>query len=117
MPGLILRGIIRSSGKAIAQYEAGKNDQTGLVSLALAIGSIVTETADERTWRSLPAQIAIARTRIPAGAHVMSFGGHDIGFNVSGRYAVVGVRLLGGNTFAGFAPASTVRPEVIEVPR
>ncbi len=117
MPGIILRGIIRSSGKAIAQYEAGKNDQTGLVSLALAIGSIVTESADERTWRSLPAQIAIARARVPSGAHVMSFGGHDIGFSVSGRYAVVGVRLLGGNAFAGFAPASTVRPEVIEVPR
>lgn len=104
MPGIMLRGIIRSSGKAIAQYEAGKNDQTGLVGLALAIGSIVTESADERGWRSLPAQIAIARARIPSGAHTLGFGagpgGRDIGFTVSGRYAVVGLRLLGGATYA-----------------
>ena len=104
MPGIMLRGIIRSSGKAIAQYEAGKNDQTGLVGLALAIGSIVTESADERGWRSLPAQIAIARARIPSGPHTMGFsaspGGRDIGFTVSGRYAVIGLRLLGGSTYA-----------------
>jgi uncharacterized protein len=104
MPGIVLRGIIRSSGKAIAQYEAGKNDQTGLVSLALAIGSIVTESADERGWRSLPAQIAIARARIPSGTHTLGLGaspgGRDIGFTVSGRYAVVGLRLLGSATYA-----------------
>ena len=104
MPGIMLRGIIRSSGKAIAQYEAGKNDQSGLVGLALAIGSIVTESADERGWRSLPAQIAIARARIPSGAHTLGLGagpgGRDIGFTVSGRYAVVGLRLLGSATYA-----------------
>ncbi len=104
MPGIMLRGIIRTSGKAIAQYEAGKNDQTGLVGLALAIGSMVTESADERGWRTLPAQIAIARARIPSGAHTLGFGagpgGRDIGFTVSGRYAVVGLRLLGGTTYA-----------------
>jgi uncharacterized protein len=104
MPGIMLRGIIRSSTKAIAQYEASRNDQTGLAGLALAIGSIVTESADERGWRSLPAQIAIARARIPSGAHTLGFGaspgGRDIGFTVSGRYAVVGLRLLGSATYA-----------------
>ena len=104
MPGIMLRGTIRSSGKAIAQYQAGKNDQSGLIGLALAIGSMVTESADERGWRSLPAQIAIARARIPSGAHTLGFGaspgGRDIGFTVSGRYAVVGLRLLGSATYA-----------------
>ncbi len=108
MPGIMLRGIIRSSGKAIAQYQAGKNDQTGLASLALAIGSIITESADERGWRSLPAQIAIARARVPVGTHTVGFGaspgGRDISFTVSGRYAVIGLRLLGGNTFAMVPP-------------
>jgi len=115
MPGIMLRGIIRSSGKAIAQYEAGKNDQTGLVGLALAIGSIVTESADERGWRSLPAQIAIARARIPSGTHTLGFGaspgGRDIGFTVSGRYAVVGLRLLGGATYA-MIPQNTMPAQV-----
>lgn len=118
MPGIILRGIIRSSGKAIAQYEAGKNDQTGLASLALAIGAIVTESADERGWRSLPAQIAIARARIPAGTHMMAFGpgAANIGFSVSGRYAVVGVRFLGGNAFAMVPVSSGERPSIAPPP-
>jgi len=111
MPGIVLRGIIRSSSKAIAQYQASKNDQNGLGTLAgfaIAIGSMVTESADERTWRTLPARIAIARARIPSGEHTMGFGatpgGQDIRFSVSGRYAVVGLRLLGGATFAVVPP-------------
>jgi len=124
MPGIVLRGIIRSSSKAIAQYQASKNDQTGLAGLAIAIGSIVTESADERTWRSLPAQIAIARARIPSGEHTIGFGatpgGQDIRFSVSGRYAVVGLRFLGGTTFAlvpRAAPAGKPGPETSGHPR
>lgn len=109
MPGIVLRGIIRSSTKAIAQYQASKNDQTGLAAFAMAIGSMVTESADERGWRSLPAQIAIARARIPAGEHTIGFGatpgGQGIRFGVSGRYAVIGLRFLGGTTFAILPPA------------
>lgn len=108
MPGIVLRGIIRSSTKAIAQYQASRSDDTGLAALAMAIGSIVTESADERGWRSLPAQIAIARARIPAGEHTIGFGaspgGRDIRFSVSGRYAVIGLRFLGGATFAILPP-------------
>lgn len=121
MPGIMLRGIIRSSTKAVAQYQAGKNDQTGLAAFALAIGSMVTESADERGWRSLPAQIAIARARIPSGEHTMGFGaspgGRDIRYRVSGRYAVVGLRFLGGATFAmlpAVLPAGQPGPEAME---
>jgi uncharacterized protein len=121
MPGIVLRGIIRSSTKAIAQYQASKNDQTGLAALAVAIGSMVTESADERGWRSLPAQIAIARARIPSGEHSIGFGaspgGRDIRFSVSGRYAVVGLRFLGGTTFAilpAALPAGQPGPEALE---
>jgi hypothetical protein len=69
----------------------------------------VTESADERGWRSLPAQIAIARARIPAGEHTIGFGatpgGQGTRFGVSGRYAVIGLRFLGGTTFAILPPA------------
>lgn len=98
MPGIVLRGMIRSSTKAIAQYQAGKNDQSGLVGLAMALGSIVTESADERGWRALPAQIAIARVRIPSGEHTITLqtpeGLRSTQLNLAGRYAVVGLRLL-----------------------
>jgi hypothetical protein len=114
MPGIILRGIIRSSTKAIAQYQASKNDQSGLVGFAMAIGSIITESADERDWRSLPAQIAIARARIPSGTHAVTLqtpeGVRSVQLNLAGRYAVVGLRLLGRELFVqspeSVAPAS-----------
>lgn len=103
MPGILLRGIIRSTAKAVAQNQAGKNDESGLAALAIAIGSIITESADERGWRSLPAQIAIARARIPSGTHTAGFGAasgqQGIRFSVSGQHAVIGIRLMNGATF------------------
>ena len=98
MPGIVLRGMIRSSTKAVAQYQAGKNDQSGLIGLAMALGSVVTESADERGWRALPSQIAIARARIPSGEHAITLqtpeGIRSTQVNLAGRYAVVGLRLL-----------------------
>lgn len=103
MPGILLRGIIRSTAKAVAQNQAGKNDESGLAAFAMAIGSIITESADERGWRSLPARIAIARARIPSGTNTVGFGAapgqQGIRFSVSGRYAVIGFRLMSGATF------------------
>ena len=114
MPGIVLRGIIRSSSKALAQYQAGKNDQTGLAVLALAVGSIVTESADERGWRSLPAQIAIARARIASGEHTIglgaSGGGRSVRFSVTGRHAVVALRFLGANTLT-MLPRNLAAPQ------
>ncbi len=103
MPGILLRGIIRSTAKSVAQYQAGKNDESGLAAFAMAIGSIITESADERGWRSLPAQIAIARARIASGKHTIRLltpeGVRSVHLNLAGRYAVVGLRLLRSELF------------------
>ncbi len=137
MPGIALRGIIRSSSKAIAQYQASKNDSSGLAAFALAIGSMVTESADERGWRSLPGQIAIARARLRSGEHSIMLqtpeGMRSVPLNLAGRYAVVGLRLLGRELFvqspeamalgggrqstdarAAPAPSTADRPETLE---
>jgi uncharacterized protein len=114
MPGILLRGIIRSTAKAVAQSQAGKKDESGLAALAITIGSMITESADERGWRSLPGQIAIARARIPSGMHTIGFGAapgrQGIRFSVSGRYAVVGIRLMSGATFAMLPPQPRPAP-------
>ena len=103
MPGILLRGIIRSTAKAVAQNQAGMHDDSGLAALALAIGSIITESADERGWRSLPAQIAIGRARIPSGKHTITLqtpeGVRSVQLNLAGRYTVVGLRLLRSELF------------------
>jgi hypothetical protein len=115
MPGIMLRAAIRSAGKAFAQYQlqhqARQKDNAllGLAAIALAVGSYVTESADERTWRTLPSEIAIARGRVPPGPHNVTLqtaaGPRTVQINVSGRYAVVGLRLLRSQLFLQ-APAA-----------
>ncbi|MGQ0579971.1 MAG: COG3014 family protein [Betaproteobacteria bacterium] len=137
MPGILLRGIIRSTAKSVAQYQAGKNDESGLAAFAIAMGSMITESADERGWRSLPAQIAVARARIPSGEHTITLqtpeGVRSVQMNLAGRYAVVGLRLLHNELFvqrpeavapgpgqqsadarAAPAPSTAGRPESLE---
>jgi len=109
MPGLMLRGAIRSGAKAVAQYELQHqayqkdNALVGLAALAMTIGSYVTESADERTWRTLPAEIAIARGRMAPGEHSITlnttYGPRTVRVNLSGRHAVVGLRLLSSQLF------------------
>jgi hypothetical protein len=143
MPGIMLRATIRSTAKAVAQYQMQQQAQQqnnslfGLAALAMTIGSVVTESADERTWRTLPSEIAIARGRLAPGRHTITLqtpeGVRSVQLNLAGRYAVVGLRLLrrelfvqspvtvapgGGQqpTDARAAPASSTggRPETLE---
>jgi hypothetical protein len=130
MPRILLRGMIRSTAKAVAQSQAGKNDETGLIALAMVVGSLITESADERGWRSLPAQIAIARARMPSGERAITLqtpeGVRSVQVNLVGRYAVVGLRLLRSELFvqspgqpeidarAEPVPSTDGRPETLE---
>src|SRR6185295_12380161 len=54
--------------------------------------------ADDRTWRTLPSEISIARARLPRGVHSVTLstpdGQRNARIDVRGRYAVVDLRLL-----------------------
>jgi hypothetical protein len=117
MPGIVLRSVVRSTTKAVLQYQAqraadeqrrrGEDTEAGLLGLAavgLMIGAVVTEQADERGWRSLPAQIYVARGKLPRGRRVLSLaipgGERRVEVDLSGRHALVGLRVLQGNLFA-----------------
>jgi len=110
MPGIILRASIRSTAKALAQYplqhQGQKKDNAALIIAALAVmlGSVATESADERTWRTLPSEIAIARGRLSPGLHTVTLptpeGLRSVQVNISGRYAVVDLRILRRQLFA-----------------
>jgi uncharacterized protein len=109
MPGIMLRGAIRSTAKAATQYalqhqsQKQNNMALAIAALAVTIGSVVTESADERTWRTLPAEIGIARGRLPPGTHTVTLqtpgGMRSVELKLSGRYAVVGLRMLRGQLF------------------
>jgi hypothetical protein len=121
MPGIMLRGFARSTGKAIAQYQAQRQAETSrrkgdngagvaldIAAIALMIGSVVTEQADERGWRSLPASIQIARAKVAPGSHRIAVdtpaGPQSVSVNIAGRHAFIALRLLGGRLFAMLPP-------------
>jgi hypothetical protein len=116
MPGIMLRGFVRATGKAIAQYQAqrqadqrrAQGDDSAAAALEVAaasvmIGSLVTESADERGWRSLPATIHVARAKVQPGSYALSLDApgrpQPVRVNIGGRHAFVALRLMGGRLF------------------
>ena len=117
MPGIVGRNIVRAIAKGVIQKEAG--DRGGLIGSLLATAfTVVTEQADERSWRTLPALISIGRAQIPSGKHQLTVvgaqGSQEIEFTVNGSHAVVPVRLMSGSTYLmqtklpAVEPASTI---------
>jgi len=111
MPGIMLRTSVRAGTRALLQaglQQGGdRGDRhaaaAGIAALAIAAGSILTEKADERTWRTLPSEISIARARVPSGVHTVTLltpeGVRSARLDLSGRYAVVDLRLLRSQLF------------------
>jgi hypothetical protein len=109
MPGIMLRAAIRSTVTATLQYQAQRSsEREHTLAMALAAGVLTAGTAllasaDDRTWRALPAEVSIARTRLPRGKHVVSLqtpeGARSIPVELSGRHAVVDLRLLRQHLF------------------
>jgi hypothetical protein len=111
MPGIMLRATVRSTASAVLQYQAqraaGDKNQNaaafGAVAALVTVGSMVMESADDRTWRTLPSEISIARARLPAGTHRITLhtpqGARSARVQLSGRHAVVDFRLLSYQLF------------------
>ncbi len=104
MPGIILRGTLRAAAKAASQQALmNQRGALALAGIALNIANIVTESADERTWRTLPSSISVARVSIPSGQHEFSI--NSAGSNnkktleIKGSHAVVFARLIGNQFF------------------
>ena len=106
MAGIMLRATVRATTSAMLQYQAQQHSdkQAGA---AAAIGALALtvflQTADDRTWRTLPGEVSIARARLPPGVHEVSLQTHTgeqtVRVEVSGRYAVIDFRLLAGRLY------------------
>jgi hypothetical protein len=78
---VLLRAIIRGLGKYLASEAAHDKDEA-LGALVNLIG-VATETADTRSWTTLPEVILVARLNLPEGkyrleADVVDAGGHTV---------------------------------------
>jgi hypothetical protein len=99
----MLRTTIRAATSAALQYQsqkaADRNNSAGLLAAIVTIGSALVASADDRTWRTLPSEVSIARARLPAGVHTVTVqtpqGPRSARIEVSGRYAVIDLWLLG----------------------
>ncbi len=100
MPGIIVRGILRAAAKTMSQKAL--MDQGGYASIAgiaLNVANVITESADERTWRTLPATISVARATVPSGKHDITVGSSKQSIDIKGSHAVVVTRLLGNQAY------------------
>jgi hypothetical protein len=121
MPGIMLRATIRSTMRAVMQYQAQRSAQReqslamAIAAGVLTVGSAALESADDRTWRALPAEVSVARGRVPRGVHTITVntpdGQREARVNVSGRYAVVDLRLLRHQLFVNEPSTSPGRPQ------
>lgn len=97
MPGILLRTTIRAAAKAIAQKEAEERD--AIAGLALMLVNIVTETADERMWRTLPSKVKLARKTLEYGEHTFMVGGKVYKIDVDSPFTLLPIRVIGGQTY------------------
>jgi uncharacterized protein len=68
----ITRLIARYAAGTLVGAAAGKHDLVGtLLSLGTQATLTVLDTPDTRSWETLPARVAIARVRVPAGKHAV----------------------------------------------
>ncbi|AOE88067.1 COG3014 family protein [Pseudomonas sp. TCU-HL1] len=115
MPGIILRTTVRAVSRGVAQKQLNDN-VSPLAGLAVGLMSVATEGADERTWRTLPDSIQIARVRLPKGEHQLSLpasvGGGQVNLKVEQNYQVIPLRVVGNQVFTQGTTASVKAPVV-----
>ena len=75
LPTIMLRTIVRGVLKYLGFRRANKEGEVvgGLINLL----NVVTESADTRSWQTLPNQIFLVRTRLPAGTHNITLSFSD----------------------------------------
>ncbi|MEI7611997.1 MAG: hypothetical protein WCK63_03750 [Betaproteobacteria bacterium] len=103
MPGIILRTVIRAGFKAVVQDQADKAHW--IAGLIAKVATVSTEQADDRSWRTLPERISVARTSLAHGRHALEFqtnaGTYRTDVDVAGRFTIVPIRLTGAAVYVG----------------
>jgi len=105
MPSIInrarLRGHTKVSFQKSARWNLGGRWWEKLVVKAI----VATEKADERTWRTLPARLSIARAILPEGEHVIEFrtakGIYRGTIVVGGKVNIVPIRITADFVYIG----------------
>jgi hypothetical protein len=104
LPGIVGRTVIRAVVKTLLQREAKKRGGA-VVGLFSKVAAVATEQADERSWRTLPARLAIARAILPQGELPIEFrtadGVYKGTIRVRDKMTIIPIRLVDGAVFLG----------------
>lgn len=103
MPGILLRTVIRAVLKSGVQDQAYK---AGAVAGILTnVATVVTEQADDRSWRTLPERISVARATLPRGTQTIEFqtgaGTFRKEVEIGNRFTIIPIRISGGAVYVG----------------
>lgn len=119
MPGILLRTVVRAVLKSVAQDQAYKSG--AVVGLLTNVATVVSEQADDRSWRTLPERISVARAILPQGTQVIEFqtgnGSFRREISIGSRFSIIPIRITGGTVYVGqpntlgiVAPEAVVEP-------
>ena len=103
MPGILLRTSIRAVVKSVTQDAANKGGM--VLGLLANVATVVTEQADERSWRTLPERISVARATLPQGSQTISFqtasGPYKKEVVIGNRFTIIPIRIASGAVYVG----------------
>ncbi|MDX1443863.1 MAG: hypothetical protein R3270_08850 [Gammaproteobacteria bacterium] len=95
MPGLLAKAIARNVAKNAAANEIG--EQNAILGLFANLASAASESADVRSWSTLPSRIQVARMVVPAGDHSdMYIEYYNAGSGFIGRETLGSVKVRAG---------------------
>jgi hypothetical protein len=78
---------------------SSNNSYAMLAGVALNAVNVITESADERTWRTLPSTINVARFSIPTGKHEFTLGSNKKTLEINGAHVLIVVRVVGNQVY------------------
>ena len=114
MPGIMLRATVRAGTSAVLQSQALRHSDRDAAAAAAIAGlalSAFLQSADDRTWRTLPGEVSVARARLPPGVHDITLqtaaGEQRAKVSVSGSHAVIDFRVLSRQLFVHAPRAET----------
>lgn len=119
MPAILLRTVIRAVLKSVAQDQAYKGGM--VLGLAANVATVVSEQADDRSWRTLPERISVARATLPQGNQLIEFQTANGSFrkevSIGNRFSIIPIRITSGTVYVGQPNTlGNVLPEAVAPP-
>ena len=103
LPGILLRSTVRAILKSAVQDQAYKNGLA--LGVITNIATVVSEQADDRSWRTLPETISVARAMLPPGKQTIELQTKNGAFRqeieIGSRFTIIPIRLTGGAVYVG----------------